>query len=68
MPAIRGAAIGSPGSGGMRIWLDAQLSPALEEWITDTFGFAAHSVRDLGLREAKDFQIFLASREADAVV
>ena len=52
----------------MILWIDAQLSPALAPWINDTFGVAAHAVRDLGLREAKDLAIFHAAREADAVV
>ena len=52
----------------MILWIDAQLSPALARWISETFGVAAHAVRDLGLREAKDFVIFHAAREAGAVV
>jgi predicted nuclease of predicted toxin-antitoxin system len=52
----------------MTIWVDAQLSPALACWITDIFDLPARAVRELGLREAKDFQIFQAAREADAVV
>jgi len=52
----------------MTIWIDAQLSPSLAKWITDTFGHPARAVRELGLREAKDFPIFQAAREADAIV
>ena len=52
----------------MILWADAQLSPALALWISDIFGIAAHAVRDLGLREAKDLAIFHAAREAGAVV
>jgi predicted nuclease of predicted toxin-antitoxin system len=50
------------------LWIDTQLSPALARWISETFGVAAHAVRDLGLREAKDLVIFHAAREAGAVV
>ena len=50
------------------IWLDAQLSPSLASWITDTFGIPAQAVRDLGLRDTKDFPIFLAARQAGAIV
>jgi len=50
------------------LWIDAQLSPALVRWLSDTFGVAAHAVRDLGLRETKDPVIFHAAREAGAVV
>ena len=52
----------------MILWIDAQLSPALARLIRETFGVAAHAVRDLGLREAKDVVIFHAAREAGAVV
>ena len=52
----------------MTLWIDAQLSPDLARWISDAFGVAAHAVRDLGLREAKDLAIFHAAREAAAVV
>ena len=52
----------------MILWIDAQLSPALARWLSDTFGVTAHAVRDLGLREAKDLAIFQAAREAGAVI
>jgi predicted nuclease of predicted toxin-antitoxin system len=45
------------------LWIDAQLSPALARWFSDSFGIAAYAVRDLGLREAKDRAIFHAARE-----
>jgi predicted nuclease of predicted toxin-antitoxin system len=52
-----------------RLWLDAQLSPALAAWVNRTFeGVDAQSVRSLGLRDAVDEAIFSAAREADAVV
>lgn len=52
----------------MILWVDAQLPPAIARWITGTFGIDAAAVRDLGLRDAKDFQIFQAARSADAVI
>ena len=52
----------------MTIWIDAQLSPALAPWIISEFGVQAIAVRELGLREAKDQQIFQAARELSAVV
>ena len=52
----------------MILWIDAQLSPALARWLSDTFGVTAHAVRDLGLRDAKDLPIFHAAREAGAVI
>jgi predicted nuclease of predicted toxin-antitoxin system len=50
------------------LWIDAQLSPALARWMSDTFGVTARAVRDLGLRDAKDLPIFHAAREAGAVI
>jgi len=50
------------------IWVDAQLSPALAPWLTKQFGVDAVSVGRLGLRDAKDPQIFAAAREANAIV
>jgi len=50
------------------LWIDAQLSPALARWISETLGVAAQAVRDLRLREAKDLVIFHAAREAGAVI
>jgi predicted nuclease of predicted toxin-antitoxin system len=52
----------------MNIWLDAQLSPAIAMWITARFGVSAIALRDLGLRESTDREVFFAARQADAVV
>jgi predicted nuclease of predicted toxin-antitoxin system len=52
----------------MIIWLDAQLSPAIASWISHEFSVSAIAVRDLGMRDAKDQEIFSAAREANAVV
>ncbi len=52
----------------MIIWLDAQLSPTIAAWLCTEFSVQAVAVRDLGLRNAKDREIFLAAREANAVV
>jgi predicted nuclease of predicted toxin-antitoxin system len=50
------------------IWVDAHLSPALGKWITAEFGEPAQSVRDVGLRQAKDKDIFASARQANAIV
>ena len=50
----------------MILWIDAQLSPALARWMSETYGVTAHAMRDLGLRDAKDVLIFHAAREAGA--
>ena len=52
----------------MKIWLDAHLSPAIAEWITSEFGIEAFALRELGLRDAEDIEIFNSAREADAIV
>lgn len=52
----------------MKLWIDAQLSPALAPWITGELGVAAVAVRDLELRDAKDPEIFQRARAANAVV
>ena len=52
----------------MIVWIDAHLSPQLPRWIKDTFGVECVHVRDIGLRRAKDPEIFHKAREAQAVV
>jgi predicted nuclease of predicted toxin-antitoxin system len=52
----------------MIIWIDAHLSPAIAMWITTTFGIQAVALRDLGLRDATDHEIFMAARRAQAIV
>jgi predicted nuclease of predicted toxin-antitoxin system len=52
----------------MILWIDAQLSPALAPWLSSTFNVSALAVRDLGLRNATDREIFLAAREEGATV
>jgi predicted nuclease of predicted toxin-antitoxin system len=53
----------------MKLWLDAQLPPLLAEWINQQgFGLQASAVRELGLRDATDPEIFQAARTVAAVV
>lgn len=52
----------------MTLWIDAQLSPALASWITENLGVEAQPLRDLGLLRARDREIYLAAREAGAVI
>jgi predicted nuclease of predicted toxin-antitoxin system len=52
----------------MIIWIDAQLSPALAPWLSATFGATAIALRDIGLRDALDREIFDAAKLAGAVV
>lgn len=52
----------------MTIWVDAQLPPAVAGWLREHFGVDAAALRDLGLRDAEDEEIFGAARSATAVV
>jgi predicted nuclease of predicted toxin-antitoxin system len=52
----------------MIIWIDAQLPPTLAEWIVVTFGVNAISLRELGLRDAKDIEIFEAAKQPNVVI
>ncbi|MBV9127578.1 MAG: DUF5615 family PIN-like protein, partial [Verrucomicrobia bacterium] len=52
----------------MTIWVDAQLSPRIARWINANFSVTAQPLRDLGLRDAEDEEIFEAAGAADAVV
>jgi predicted nuclease of predicted toxin-antitoxin system len=50
------------------VWIDAQLSPELAGWLQATFDIDARSVRDLGLRDAEDADIFAQARTAEAII
>lgn len=52
----------------MTIWVDAQMSPAIAAWMSSNFPVNAVALRDLGLRDATDREIFFAARGASAVV
>ena len=52
----------------MRIWIDAQMSPAIATWISSNYAVNAVAIRDLGLRDAEDKEIFEAARQEKAVV
>jgi predicted nuclease of predicted toxin-antitoxin system len=53
----------------MKLWIDAQLSPALAIWIKENFSdIEATAVRELGLRDAEDPVIFFSARTASATV
>jgi predicted nuclease of predicted toxin-antitoxin system len=49
------------------IWIDAHLSPAIATWITHTFGVTALALRDLGLRDAEDPEIFEAAKAQEVI-
>ncbi|CAG1022002.1 hypothetical protein MTYM_01415 [Methylococcales bacterium] len=52
----------------MIFWIDAQLSPGLAPWIAETFSVEAKALRELGLRDAADTEIFDAARHEGIVI
>jgi predicted nuclease of predicted toxin-antitoxin system len=52
----------------MTIWIDAQLSPAIATWITNTFGVTAIALRDIGMRDAEDQEIFELAKAQEAII
>jgi predicted nuclease of predicted toxin-antitoxin system len=52
----------------MKLWIDAQLSSHLAVWIKKTLDIEAYSLEYLKLDEAEDETIFMAAREAGAVM
>ena len=52
----------------MKFWLDAQLPPLLAEWLAKKFSVEVTSLRDIGLRDASDQEIFFAARQIGAAV
>ncbi|MBX3747580.1 MAG: DUF5615 family PIN-like protein [Verrucomicrobiae bacterium] len=49
------------------IWLDAHLSPGIAQWIQESLGHDARALRDLGLRDADDEEVFDRARQAGAI-
>ncbi len=47
----------------MNFWIDAQLPPSLANWLVESFNVNATAIRDLGLRDAEDIEIFNAASE-----
>lgn len=52
----------------MTIWVDAQLSPMIAIWMRKEFSVNAIPLRDLGLRDASDLDIFFEARENGAAL
>ena len=52
----------------MTLWIDAQLSPALAHWLGLTFDVSAVALRDIGMRDGTDREIFFAARMARATI
>jgi predicted nuclease of predicted toxin-antitoxin system len=52
----------------MTIWVDAHLSPRIARWITANFPIMAQPLRDIGLRDADDNDIFAAAHDAGVIM
>jgi predicted nuclease of predicted toxin-antitoxin system len=48
----------------VKIWVDAQFSPALARWLERELRVEAAALKDLGLRDGGDAEIFFAARSA----
>lgn len=51
----------------MKIWLDAHLPPSIAPWLYSSFGVEVVPIRDLGLRDEEDANVFKAAKVAEAV-
>jgi len=51
----------------MRIWVDAQMSPAIATWISSNYAVSAVAIRDLGLRDAEDKAVVM-TKDSDFVL
>ena len=58
----------SSGISSMTIWVDAHLSPGIAVWISNALGIEAIALRDLGLRDAEDTEIFETAKAQQAIV
>ena len=52
----------------MNFWIYAQLPPNLANWLVESFNVNATAIRDLGLRDAEDIEIFNAARSPGTVI
>ncbi len=50
------------------IWLDAHLSPRVADWLREELGISAMALRELGLRDAEDSEIFERAREQGVIM
>ncbi len=52
----------------MEIWIDAQLSPSLAFWLGGVVGGSSKALRQIGLRDADDTEIFFRAKDQQAVI
>ncbi len=51
-----------------KLWLDAQLPPQLAAWLGNELKVDAYPLREIGLRDAEDREIFDAARTNGAIL
>ena len=51
-----------------KVWVDAQLPPALAGWLQESYNLKALSLRELGLRDADDLVIFHEAKKRGAIL
>jgi len=52
----------------MIFWVDAQLPPNLADWLRWSFKVEAYALRELGLRDANDLEIFERAQQEGIVL
>ncbi|MEI7576811.1 MAG: DUF5615 family PIN-like protein [Armatimonadota bacterium] len=52
----------------MILWLDAHLSPALATGLETALGCKVVPIRDLGLRESSDLEIFASAKLNESII
>lgn len=52
----------------MTFWIDAQLDPTLAAWLGSQFRVVAKTLREVGLRDAMDIELFEAGRRFGDIV
>jgi len=52
----------------MKFWVDAQPSPGFAHWLADRWQVKVVPVREIGLRDASDRQIYEEAKTAGAIV
>lgn len=47
----------------MKVWLDAQLSPMIADWINKNYNVSCKAVREVGLKDAADRKYLMKPRK-----
>jgi predicted nuclease of predicted toxin-antitoxin system len=50
------------------VWIDAQISPVIAKWMNDNFSILAIPIRDLGLLNSSDLEIFNEAKRQKVIV